>query len=134
MKKPMSCAEQIRLLKVVSGIAWIVVGIFGCFENTICLIIQILALLLCAINIIRVSAAKKENSDEMAEENLCKAKAKTLDIMHGVFCVIAIAAIFILGRNTITLDWAKVIPATFFIVLGIEELIVGVVFRKLEDE
>lgn len=134
MKKSMSYAEQIRLLKVVSGIAWIVVGISGCFENIVCSIIQILALLVCIINIVRVSVAKKENSDEMADENLCKAKAKTLDIMHGVFCVIAIAAMFVFGRNTITLDWTKAIPAVFFIVLGVAELSVGVAFRKLEDE
>ena len=134
MKKSMSYAEQIRMLKVVSGIAWIVVGIFGCFENVVCSIIQILALLVCIINIVRVSVAKKENSDEMADENLCKAKAKTLDIMHGIFCVIAIAAMFIFGRNTITLDWTKAIPAVFFIVLGVAELSVGVAFRKLEDE
>ena len=134
MKKSMSFAEQIRLLKVISGVAWIVVGISGCFENIICSIIQVLALLVCITNIVRVSVAKKENSDEMADENLCKAKAKTLDMMHGIFCVIAIAAMFILGRNTITLDWSEVIPAAFFILLGVEELSVGVAFRKLEDE
>lgn len=133
MKKEMSCAEQIRLLNTVGGVAWIVVGVSNCFENTAFLIVRILGLLVCIASIVRVSVAQKENADEMAEENLCKAKAKTLDTMHGLFCVIAIAAMFVLGRGAVALDWAKVIPAVFFIVLGVERLLVGVNFRKLED-
>ena len=37
------------------------------------------------------------------------------------------------GISTITLNWAKVIPAVFFMVIGVEELVIGLVFRKLED-
>ena len=132
--RTMSFAEQIRTLKFVNGHAWIIAGIFGCFDNMICRIIQILALLVGVINVFYVFAAKGENSDEMADENLCKAKANALDTMQRVFCFIAILAMLISEKNTITLAWTKVIPAVFFILLGAEDLLVGITFRRLEDE
>ena len=134
MKKTMSFAEQIQTLKVVTGAAWICVGVFSCINNPIFTILQIVALLVCIVNVVRVSSAEKEESDEMAQENLYKAKAKALDLMHGILGLIAIAAMLFLGKNTVTLDWAEVIPAIFFIILGIQELMIGITFRKLEEE
>lgn len=134
MKRSMSFAEQIKLLKVVTGILWIVAGICSCFDNTVCSAIQMAACILGIIIIVGISVAKKEKSDEMADENLCKAKAKILDITHLSSCIIAIVAILIQGNTTITLDWSKAIPTAVFIILGIEELSVGIAFRKLEAE
>ena len=134
--RTMSFAEQIRTIKFVNGHAWIMAGIFGCFDNMICRIFQILALLVGIINVFYVFAAKGESSDEMADENLCKAKANALDNTQRIFCFIAILAMLISKKNaiTITLDWSRVIPAVFFILLGVQDLIVGRTFRKLEDE
>ena len=132
--RTMSFAEQIRTIKFVNGHAWIMAGIFGCFDNVICRIFQILALLVGMINIFYVFAAKGERSDEMADENLCKAKANALDKMQRIFCFIAILAMLTNGEITITLDWPRVIPAVLFILLGVQDLIVGRTFRKLEDE
>ena len=134
MKKSMSFADQIRLSKVVCGISWIVAGFSGFFDNIVCSIIQFLAYLIFPISIILISTAKKENPDEMANENLCKAKAKTLDIMCFCIAIIGIMAILIQIPNTISLDWSKVVTAAIFFVLGINELLVGVIFQKLEAE
>lgn len=133
----MRIAEQIKLLKVVGGIAWIITGIFSCFENIVCSVIQLLAVIVSMMSIIRVSVAQKEYPDEMADENLCKAKAQTLDIMHIIFMVVSIVvimAILILGTENITLSWSKVIPGIFFFTIGIEDLSVGIIFQKLESE
>lgn len=137
MKKPMRITEQIKLLKVVSGIAWIITGIFSCFENVVCSVIQLLAVIVSMMIVIRVSVAQKEYPDEMADENLCKAKAQTLDIMHIIFMaasIVAIMAILILGIENIALSWPKVIPGIFFFTTGVEDLCVGIAFQRLEAE
>lgn len=135
MKKneTMSYADQIHMLNAVRGILWIFIGVLSCFESLVCTGLQILMLLICGGIIVRVAMAKREASDEMAQENLCRAKAIALDVMHGCFCIISIVAMILLRGKTAEVDWAKVIPAVFFMILGVEELIVGIAFRKLED-
>jgi len=136
-KKEMSFAEQIHTLKTERGIIWIIVGVLNCFDSAIMSVLRIIALVFCIIEIFRVSRAKRENSDEMAEENLEKAKARTLDLMHNVFLlssIIAMSAAFILDKGVVAVNWTKTVPVVFFIIYGIEELLTGLIFRKLEAE
>jgi len=136
-KKEMSFAEQIHTLKTERGIIWIIVGVLNCFDSAIMSVLRIIALVFCIIEIFRVSRAKRENSDEMAEENLEKAKARTLDLMHNVFLlssIIAMSAAFILDKGVVAVNWTKTVPVVFFIIYGIEELLTGLIFRKMEAE
>ena len=132
--KKMSFAEQVWRLKVVSGAAWIFVGAFSCFDNPVCTVLHVLALLILPINIIYIALAKRENSDEMAEENLNMAKAKTLDIMQVLFGVGGIAALLLCEVAEMDWDWSKMILAVVFVVVGVQNLVSGLIFRKLEAE
>ena len=73
MKKELSVRRQIYLLKVVSGIAWIIAGLCMFLDNKFFLTVRIIAMLLSIGIMIWVHFAKKEAMDEMADFELMRA-------------------------------------------------------------
>ena len=65
-KKVMPVGRQIYLLKVVSGIAWIIAGISQCLDGLFFDIVQIVAMSLSLCILFLVQFSKKEKMDEMA--------------------------------------------------------------------
>ena len=78
--------------------------------------------------------SKKEESDEMADENFIRAKALAGDLMHIVLCLATVAVPlmgFIPGSEN--WNWPRVMAWSFFILIGIQNLITGFAFKKLEE-
>lgn len=132
--KVMSVKKQIKYLKTLNGIAWVVTGIFELFDNIPCIILTIISLSCSTFLLLKVQLSEKENQDEMASRNLSDAKAMTLMQMHIIFCVASVFLIvFVKFPIAHQIDWSRFIVPAFFIILGIEDLLTGMYFKKLEE-
>ena len=136
MKKDsvLSVLDQVKINHTVRGILWGAAGIFGLFDNVICMAHHIVMLLLAIGCHIVLRMHKQEKSDEMSEANLNSARAYTLDFIQLVLLVIAVVVAVIPNRFLQILDWNHVLPGGLFIVLGLMDLAIGLTFKKLEKE
>ena len=135
MKRKMSISTQSFLGSIVIGLLWIVVGIVRIFDNPFLEIIHIILLALVLTVMFIVIKANREEDDEMSHYNDLKAKAKTRDIMQFVYGGSAIisAVVFGLLQNQ-EISWVRIIISIFFILMGIQDIITGIVFHSLEAE
>ena len=134
MKKTLYYSDRVKLEKIFLGIIWLISGILGFFDGILSLVMQIAASITCIYALIKISISKKENADEMAEQNMNRAKALALDYMQIVYCCLAIIAIIFLRNVELSIGLNKIIPNITFIAMGINQLIVGFAFRKFEEE
>lgn len=134
MKKTLYYSDRVKLEKIFLGIIWLISGIFGFFDGILSLVMQIAASITCIYVLLKISTTKKEKADEMAEQNMNRAKALALDHMQIVYCCLAIIAIIFLRNVELSIGLNKVIPNITFIAMGINQLIVGFAFRKFEEE
>lgn len=135
MKKTLSIKEQMLLLKTVSGIAWIVAGVFGYFDNAVCTLIVAAAMIVAVFCLIRVMAAQKELSDEMSDQHYAMAQSDAMNKLHWILCI---AAILLILADVIplqlNLNWREVLISLFFIIIGLTNLLTGFTFKRLEEE
>ena len=134
MKKTLYYSDRVKLEKIFLGIIWLISGILGFFDGILSLVMQIAASITCIYALIKISISRKENADEMAEQNMNRAKALALDYMQIVYCCLAIVAIIFLRNVELSIGLNKIIPNITFIAMGINQLIVGFAFRKFEEE
>ena len=116
------------------GIMWIGTGLAGMFDNLICNILAILfhigaiVALLKVYRIIRIG-------DDSDEYNLIKAQAKAGGALIMVLCIASIVFLLVGGLvQNMDIDWMRIVPQIFFIIMAIYILFVGLFFRKLEAE
>ena len=134
-KKVMSIGIQIFLSRIVDGVAWIVAGIFSLFENIPCTIVCSVALLISIIVTAIVMKAEKEEDDEMSLQHIQAAKAYTQECIHKVIAVIALVLLFVTRMNHgPEINWKLLILPAFYVLLGANDLLVGIKFKKLEEE
>lgn len=134
-EKTLSVAKQIELLQIVNGAGWMLAGVFCLRETILFLSLHVAAMFVSITSITYVMLKQKEEMDEMARENLYKAKASAHDIMHCVLCVAMILATLFIKKIVLdTVDWGMVLRMTFCMVIGFQNLVVGLTFRKLEAE
>ena len=134
MKKTLYYSDRVKLEKIFLGIIWLISGIFGFFDGILSLVMQIAASITCIYALLKISTTKKEKADEMAEQNMNRAKALALDYMQIVYCCLAIVAIIFLRNVELSIGLNKIIPNITFVAMGINQLIVGFAFRKFEEE
>lgn len=103
------------------------------FNSIVASILQILSMATIAYTLVRVSFAKAESADEMAEQNMNKAKVVASDCMLMLSCCTAIIAILFLRNTTLSIGLNQLIPAVVFFVMGCHSVITGLAFRKFED-
>lgn len=131
-KNILSIGNQIKYLKTLNGIAWILTGIFDIFNNPYCSIICVV----CSIFLMgKVHFSTKEQEDEMAIENLKDAIVLTHRIMNILFCIAIVILMIILKLHiSLNINLQDLIFPAFFIILGIENLLTGISFNLLEKE
>ena len=134
MKKTLYYSDRVKLEKTFLGLIWLISGILGFFDGILSLVMQIAASITCIYALLKISTTKKEKADEMAEQNMNRAKALALDYMQIVYCCLAIIAIIFLRNVELSIGLNKIIPNITFIVMGINQLFVGFAFRKFEEE
>ena len=123
--------------QTVMGILWIGVGLMDMFDNLICSILEMLFLVAAIVVLGKVNRINRigDDGDEMAEYNYIKAQAKAGGVLYMVLCIAAI--VFPLGFGLVQnmdISWTRIISYSFFIPVGIHNLLIGLFFRKLEAE
>ena len=135
--KELSVTNQIRIRYAMHGVAWMVAGIFKFFDNIPCRIISGVALLISIFLLIKFMFADREMEDEMAELNLYKAKAITLDLIKIIVCMLIISLTMInliFDINLFSASIKSIIVPILFIVMGIENFLIGVIFNHFDKE
>lgn len=136
--KSMSVITQMNMLYLYSGIAWIFGGIFMLFnDNILCTILECIAMLVIVVSHIFVMRAKKEAQDELSIRNYDKARSHAVTYMHVVVFLIIIALQIIgtfFNDNSLSIDVKGLLIPSFFIGIGIEYIITGMLFRKYERD
>lgn len=132
--KTMSISNQVKYLKTLNGITWILAGISDIFSGAIPSTLTSIFLIISLVLQLKVSLSKKESDDEMSIDNKIKAGAMTQSIMHIIFCTAAVVLFALTSFPNLHLDWKNLIVPVFFIFIGIEYIIWGLSFKKLEEE
>ena len=135
VQKELSVKKQVIIGKMVAGVSWIGAGVCGFIDNRVASIIQIVFFAVAAIAAARMVWSKKEEGDEMADYNLTCAMAGSARWMHYIMCLAAIALpIIAFVVDSSEWSWPRVMSWTIFILMGIMDLIAGIIFVKLEAE
>lgn len=131
----LTVTNQMNLLYLITGASWILAGIFSLFDNLPCTILKCIALICSIISLVKVVVSEKEMLDEMAEQNLNAAKARTLTYMRIILCL-AFIILKLLSINDMfdQIEWGAILLPSFFIYLGIENLLTGTFFKFFEEE
>lgn len=136
-KTPLSLIAQSFWGQIVIGMLWIGVGITGLFDTVPMLIVEIILLSIGVIILGVILKARREDEDEMSDYNFMKSKALAHDIMHYVFCfasIIAAVVFTLLQKNSAYVNWPRVITGLIFFLMGLQYLITGIAFCRLEAE
>lgn len=134
-KRVLSVTNQIKFMYTINGISWIATGILSFFDNIPCKALRCISLLVSVIVLGKVIFSEREMTDEMAERNLNDAKAKALSYLHIALGMIALLALIFTEFNlSMNISWGRIITGVFFLLIGIENLLTGVLFQRLEEE
>lgn len=133
--KTLSISTKAFLGKIVLGFFMIVIAFTNMFDGLIWDIVSILLLMVVAGIIIALSKMKSEEDDEMSLFNYKEAKSRVSDIMHLLLLVIAVIVPIILNKiDTSVVSLPIVVGSVFYSVVGIQNILTGIIFRKLEAE
>ena len=134
-KKPLSIGSQMFWGKIFIGCLWIAYAVIGLFDNLVCDILGAAALAGGVIILVILMRIDLEEDDEMSHHNYIQAKAKTTDVMHIVFCLCSIfSAVIVVLLKKLGIENNAWISNSFFLLMGIQNLVTGLVFRELEAE
>lgn len=132
-KQAWSVGKQLFIGKTISGALWIGAGISGLFDTQAAQMINILFLAAVAILLVFFMRAKTEAHDEMSDMNFMLAKAKTRDVMQYLFCIFACVLVVVFGLlESAVWNLPYLLRGIFFLLMGLQDLLTGVIFRKLE--
>lgn len=120
------------------GVAFVGVGIAGMFDTRIFETIKYILLFgsLAIVGLV-VARCREARSDEMFDYNYMKAQAITTRVMHYVYCVLMIVSaviVALLMKANADVNWPVAISSGFFVLMGIQHLVIGIAFWRLETE
>lgn len=133
-EKALSVGKRIFLSCVVNGIMLITAGVFMLKRNIPCMTVSLIALLTSIAISLSIKHAKKEQHDEMSLLHLQEAGAITQEKMYRA-TIWATVVIIIATRLPVNLpiDWQIVIAPLFYVIIGANDLLLGLTFKKLEE-
>lgn len=130
--KVLHYSERVIIERILLGNVWLITGVSTLYHTTWSLVMLILSLSAIVYSILKITCSNVEAADEMAEQNINKAKSFASDLMRLLSCCAAILAILFLRDVTLTLNLSTLVPAIVFFVMGCHSLITGLAFRKFE--
>ena len=134
-KKIMSVGNFMFWSKTVIGILCCLGAVMGCFEHIVCLAASCLFALAALMITLILRRTKREKDDELSLQNFTAARAKASTVMTVVFLIgIAICTFSCFYLDSLKLNWTRILMQVFYLMLGIQELSVGIIFKKLEAE
>jgi len=122
--------QQYFLFRFISGLCYIGGAVAGFLPGTAADIIQVtlFAVALFLAHILHISP--KEQTDEMAEQNIAKAKALSADLIEPLLCFGTLVLYLLFKRHENFASIALWIP---FMFIGVLDLIQAIAFKRLED-
>lgn len=136
-KNELSITDQIKIRYAKHGFSWILTGILRFFDNIPCRILSTIALAVSIYFLVKYMFANKEAEDEMATQNLWKAKAYTLDQMKIIFCLALLAMTtlnFFTNQYFLAANIEQVLVPIAFLIMGVENFLIGIIFHYLDKE
>lgn len=135
IKKELSVKKSITLSFTFNGIAWFIIGICFAIDSNITSVISVIALLYIMVNLFKLCTYKRGIRDEMSNFNILKAQAKSYMITALLIAIALLSLGFIANIFPNTNPFQKdVILPLHFSILGISFIIVGILFKKYEEE
>lgn len=134
MKKKLTYSDSIKLEYTFFGVIFIISGILGFVDGIIATIASAVSFVICLYVMVRCLVSKREKPDEMATENLNRAKALAMDIMLLVYCVLAIAGSLLALHVDIPIKMTTLLLSGCFIILGANKFLIGLLYTKYEEE
>lgn len=133
-----SLSTKIFWTQIVQGILGLLIAVTGLLRENWLLDTVHLILMLTVIGVMIVmSRVRSDDFDEMALANQQQAKAKTLDILIYIFLGISMTALVpplpeLLPGLLAKQELFNLVMASVWLVIGLQSLISGLIFRKLE--
>lgn len=132
--KGITLFTQMFVGKIFVGFCWVAAGVSGYADSIISHVLQILFLLGALLSTFVLLRLKKEESDEMAIANYVKAKATSSDIIHIVMCIATfLVPLLAMVPASETWNWPRVMAHSFFVLIGMQNLITGILFQNYEE-
>lgn len=132
-KKILRYCQRVWLEKIITGSALLFASICCFFTGILPLVGEGISLVVMLYSILRVLLSRTEPADEMAVQNMNRAKAFASDALSFVLCLVVMASILFLRQAPDTPALRRLIPAVAFLSLGSNNLLTGLAFRKLEE-
>lgn len=135
MKKIMSVSRKMFLGKTVLGLLWLTIAITNMFDGVWWLLCSCVFLVAAVTILIVLMKIEAEKDDEMSLFYYKEAQAKSSDIMHIIFSILCVLFSVVVSRLDLPdLNWPILIASCFYALMGIQNIIIGIVYRKLETE
>ncbi len=135
MKKIMSVSAKMFLGKTVLGFLWLTVAITNMFESILWIFCSCILLAAAVTILIIMMKIEAEEDDEMSLFYYKEAQAKSSDIMHVIFAVLSVLFSVVLTKLDIAdLNWPNLIASGLYALMGIQNIIIGITYKKLEAE
>ena len=132
--KPFRYSTQIVLRETINGLLWCIAAILWVFDNPACKAICVVLLAIAVSSQAFSIFGRFEKSDEMATANLRQAKAASLDISRIILLAVSVVLLMIPKEVFSSISWRNIIyPAVVFMV-GLPEVITGLMFKRIEEE
>ena len=138
MKKEKSYTAYVKYESIYNGMLYILCGIIsfigGLMENVFVLGALVI---IAAINVFtraKSSFGKWEKADEMAQENINRAKACTLEYMELVCCIFTVTAMTLFAGIDLPVSLSTFCSSVCFVFLGCSKLLTGILYKKYEEE
>ena len=132
--KPFRYSTQIALRETINGLLWCIAAILWVFDNPACKGICVVLLAIAVSSQAFSIFGRFEKSDEMATANLREAKAVSLDISRIILLAVSVVLLMIPKEVFSSINWRNIIyPAVVFMV-GLPEVITGLMFKRIEEE
>lgn len=120
------------LSKLISGLLLIAGGAAGFLPGNAGIIWQGISFAAALLLNNAIYYSRKEKLDEMAEQNISRAKAISADFMQ----LILFAGVFIayVLRNSVQINWSVTLTWLCVMLIGVMDIIQAVAFKRLEDK
>ena len=127
--KPFRYSTQIALRETINGLLWCIAAILWVFDNPACKVICVVLLAIAVSSQAFSIFGKFEKSDEMATAN-----PVSLDISRIILLAVSVVLLIIPKEVFTSINWRNIIyPAVVFMV-GLPEVITGLMFKRIEEE
>lgn len=134
-KKELSYRKQIMIQCVINGLCWIVSGVTSCFKGKVFGLISVIAMAIGMVFMISIFIRKRQSADEMATANLNQAAATAFWIGQMILMLFYLVFNkFLMELTGIRIDLNPYFSGSVLVFLGILNVIVGLGFKKLEEE